>query len=267
MIPIIGFGTYQLKDDEAYQSTLHALKIGYRHIDTAVLYKNEKEVGKAIVDSKVPRNEIFITTKVLTKDQIKGKKNILRSFNKSLQSLQTDYVDLLLLHVPVEEKLIENWLILEELYETKKCKMIGVSNFSIKHLEVFEENKKNGVIKIYPMVNQIELSPFLTRDKLVEYCKNKKIIVEAHTSLTRGNKINDKIVTELAEKYSITNAQLLLKWAQQNGYIILPRSHQKEHIEENFKVLELKITISDDDMNKLNLLNENYGLMPKYSDN
>jgi diketogulonate reductase-like aldo/keto reductase len=254
MIPSIGFGTYQLRVKDAYDSVSYALEIGYRHIDTAVLYKNEAFVGKAIIDSKIPRKDIFLTTKVFNRDQIKGPDRIKKVFNDSLTKLQTDYVDLLLVHNPIMDKLADTWKVLEELYSEKKCRMIGVSNFEIEHLKYFDTNN----IKVYPMVNQLELTPFNTKNELVEYCASKKIVIVAHTSLTRGVKLNHETIISIAKKYNITPAQCMLQWAQFKNYIIIPRSNIKEQIKENFLLDKPKLM--SDDIKVLDSLNENFTL-------
>lgn len=257
-IPPIGFGTYQLKQTTAYTSTLHALKAGYRHIDTAVLYKNEQYIGQAIIDSKIDRSELFITTKVHINDMNKGHDEIVSAFENSLKDLQTSYVNLLLLHSP--SKIIEkNWKTLEYLYDQKKCLMIGISNFDIDSLQIIFDNKETN---IYPMVNQIEISPFLKREKLVKYCKEKNIIIVAHSSLTRGNKLNNKLITNLAKKYDISPANLLIKWALDNNYVVLPRSSNPDHIIENISKLDIKLL--KDDIYLLNNIKEDYSLFPKY---
>jgi diketogulonate reductase-like aldo/keto reductase len=163
LIPSIGCGTYQLLDNDAYRSVLFALKYGYRHIDTAVLYKNEEHVGRAIKDSLINRDEIFITTKVHNKDQLRGRDRIKKKFKESLEKLQVKHVNLLLLHNPILSVLEESWNTLVELYNEGLCKMIGVSNFIESDMKYFE----NPEVKIKPMVNQFELSPFNTREDLV----------------------------------------------------------------------------------------------------
>jgi diketogulonate reductase-like aldo/keto reductase len=257
-IPKIGFGTYQLRDDEAYNSVITALNSGYIHIDTAKLYKNEANVGQAIKDSGKSRDVLFITTKVLNKDVIKGKQRILSAFEKSLSDLQTDYVDLLLLHSAILDKLDDSWSALEYLYTHGKCKMIGVSNFDISDLTFLD--KLNKTIK--PMVDQIELSPFYTREKLVSHCRTNGIIVEAHTSLTRGQKLSHPVIVDMAKKYNISPAQIMLKWALQNNYIILPRSSVVSEIQENINIPDQEI--GSEDMQILNGLNENFLLTKKH---
>jgi diketogulonate reductase-like aldo/keto reductase len=253
-IPPIGFGTYQLKDQIAYDSVTYALKIGYRHLDEAKLYKNGKYVGQAIVDSGISRDKIHITDKVLNKDAQKGYNRILSEFEKRCKELQTDYIDLLLLHSPIVEMVPENWPALQYLYYHNKCKMIGISNFEIEDMAYFEKNPD----VVQPMVNQIEVTPFNTKEKLVDYCKKKNIIIEAHTSLTRGEKLGHPIIVEIAKDNNMTPAQLMLVWARQLDYIVLPRSDIKSQIEENFNLPTKKL--SNDDMIRLNNLNENFAL-------
>lgn len=245
-----------LKGDDAYNATLTALSVGYRHIDTAALYRNEADIGRAIITSKIPRKELFLTTKVLTKDQYKGPKAILKTFEASLRNLQTDYVDLLLLHGPCTEVIEQSWTVLEDLYLAKKCLMIGVSNFSICDLQLMKNTR------VYPMVNQIELSPFFRREKLVQYCIENKIIIEAHSSLTRGNKLGDPLITNIAKKNNISTAQVLIKWALQNNYIVLPRSQNPLHIKENISMQHIKLSMED--MAILNNLEDKFILFPKF---
>lgn len=251
-IPKIGFGTYQLRGDVAYSSVICALNAGYAHIDGAKLYKNEEDVGRAIQDHGTPRNKLFLTTKVLNKDQIRGKERILREFEKTLKALRTDCVDLLLLHNPLMDYVAESWKVLEYLYMHKKCHMIGVSNFEISDLKYFE-----GKATVKPMVNQIELSPFYVREQLVEYCRKNNIIVEAHTSLTRGEKLKHVVLCKMAEKYKVSSAQIMIKWALQKDYIILPRSSDREQIRENISTM---VDISEDDILILNELDEKFCL-------
>jgi len=251
-IPSIGLGTYQLLGDDAYNAVVYAIKENYNHIDTAKLYKNEMFIGQALTDLPVSRSDLFITTKVLNKDQMKGYDRVLSAFEKSLSDLKTDYVDLLLLHAPIIDKLDSSWKALEYLYTHGKCKVIGVSNFEIEDLEHFNK------YTILPAVNQIELSPFYTREKLVNYCREKEIIIEAHTSLTRGQKLDNPVVVDMAKKYSISPAQVMLKWARQNDYIIVPRSCIQSEIKENINLPE--IDIAGKDMEVLNNLDEGFAL-------
>lgn len=256
-IPVLGFGTYRLKGEIAFKSTLIALKNGYKHIDTANLYKNEDQIGKAIKESGVLRKDLWITTKVQVKDISLGKNAIYNSIMNSFNQLQTDYLDLVLLHGPTD-KIKENWLDLEEIYESLKGKIryIGVSNYNIDDLEKLKD------YKIKPYTNQIEVSPFLNRNELINYCLAKGIIVTAHTSLIKGEKFNDTKLLNLANETGISMSKLLLCWAKQKGLIILPRSSKEEHIKENMECMD--IHLDKETMDTLDSFHDGTCTHPKY---
>ena len=247
-IPKVGYGTYRLKGEVVYNSVRCALNSGYRHIDTAVLYKNHVEIGRAIHDTNVERSDLFITTKIRKQDMIDGK--IISSFEQSLTDLKMEYVDLLLLHNPIDDvdKLKKCWETLIDLYFSGNVRYIGVSNFEIKHLMMLKQ------CRVQPMVNQIELSPFFTRNQLTKYCKDNNITIVAHTSLTKGVTLNDQTIIDIAAKYKTTVASIMLSWALQKDYIILPCSSNEQHIKEN---LISKIAIDPVDIEKLDNLNIN----------
>lgn len=253
MITSIGFGTYGLKKD-TYESVLTALNAGYRHIDTATLYRNEKAVGKAIHDSGVERKDIFLTTKIpkwkCKSDEIED------SILESINSLGVEYIDLILIHNPVENKVLNNWLDLECMYNKMdgKIKHIGVSNFRIDHLETVLEG---GNIK--PFCNQIEITPFLQRNELVQFCRNNDILVVAHSSLTKGERLTDKTLIGVADRNYKSPAQILLKWGIQKNYIVLPRSNDESYIKEN---INLDFTIERDDMIVLDTLEDGFCTHP-----
>jgi diketogulonate reductase-like aldo/keto reductase len=237
----LGFGTYQLRDQTAKNSILHALKVGYRHIDTASLYKNEAYVGEAIKESGIPRSEIFITTKVNIVELIKGREAIIKSVNKSLQRLQTDYVDLLLIHKPIfeEEKLKQAWETFEFLQQSGKVLRIGVSNFEIPMLNTLLQNAT-----IKPYVNQIEIHPLLPRPLLVGWCKENGILPVAYAIL------NGKL-----DKYKPKD---LIQWAYINNLTILLRSSNPIHIEENFINFHNQIDNYESYHDLQNIKNEDY---------
>ena len=246
-IPCIGFGTWQMPDDDTgYKAVRKALDAGYRHIDTASIYKNEETVGRAIIDSGVPRSEIFLTSKLWGDDY--GYESTKKAFEKSLELLQTGYLDLYLMHWPNPVKFRNNWKknnadtwkAIEELYEEGRIKSIGVSNFMIHHLE---ELKKTA--SIMPMVNQIKLCPGDTKDELVSYCRENGILVEAYSPLGTGKVFKVPELIELASKYNVTIAQLSIRWSLQMGYLPLPKSVTPEYIENNADVFGFEI--SDDD--------------------
>jgi diketogulonate reductase-like aldo/keto reductase len=249
-IPLFGLGTY-LNDNgqQSVETMLYALEIGYRHLDTAAMYNNEKEVGKVVRESGLPRENIFITTKLWNSGH--GYQNTLDAFNQSLEKLKLDYVDLYLIHWPVENLRIESWRALEKLYSDGLCKAIGVSNYYEKHLDEILEN-----FETVPAVNQIEFSPFLYLTDLQNYCELKSIALESYSPLTKGYKLYDSRLIKIAKKYSKSTSQILIRWCLQKRVICIPKSSQKEHIKENADVFDFEI--SDSDMIKLDNLNENY---------
>ena len=245
VMPIIGLGTWKLKDSDAYDSVTNALKIGYRHIDTAAVYGNEEEVGKAIADSEVDRNDIFVTTKLWNEDH----DDVEAALDASLDKLGLQYVDLYLIHWPVPER-VASYKVFERLKESGKIKSIGVSNFTVRHLEELLEKTD-----IVPAVNQVEYNPFLNQSDLHEYCISKGIQLEAYSPLGQTNHLSDEKVEELAKKYDVTSAQLMLRWAVQHDIVAIPRSSSQEHIENNFDIFDFEI--SAEDMEEMNTWNEN----------
>lgn len=249
-IPLFGLGTFLTKaGEETLGSVRYALDIGYRHIDTAAFYANEKDVGIAVKQSRIAREEIFITTKVWNSDQ--GYNKTLKAFEDSLRKLDSDYIDLYLVHWPVPELRGETWKALEKIYSTGKARSIGVSNYTIRHLEELLK-----ACEIVPAVNQVELSPFLQQSELMKYSKDNGIIIEAYSPLTRGKKLNDKNLIAISNKYSKTTAQILIRWALQYNTIVLPKSAKQERIKENADVFDFEI--SNEDMNYMKSFDENF---------
>ncbi|XDD51019.1 aldo/keto reductase [Leptospira sp. WS92.C1] len=250
MMPIFGLGVWKTKSGkECTEAVLAALEAGYRHIDTAKIYANEEDVGKAIRESGIARKEIFITTKLWNADQ--GKDKTRKALESSLEKLGIDQVDLYLIHFPVTSKRLESWKELEKAYHDKLCRAIGVSNFMIPHLnELLKESA------ITPAVNQVEFHPFLNQVDLLNTCKKHKIQLEAYSPLAHGQKIDDPQIKEIAKKYYKTPAQILIRWAIEQNIVVIPKSTKKERIIENSKVFDFKI--SDQDMTKLNGLDENF---------
>ncbi|KAI8843039.1 putative reductase [Chytridium lagenaria] len=238
-IPQVGLGVWQTSPNEAVDVILEALKAGYRHIDTAALYGNEAEVGEAIRRSGIPRQEIFVTTKLWNDDH--GYEKALKAFEKSLKKLGMDYVDLYLLHAPVEGLRLESWRALEKIYADGKAKAIGVSNYGVHHLE---ELAKNSTVT--PAVNQVELHPYLQRKNLVEYCKHKASLLK-HTVHLRAEKrcLTDPKLVTIAKKYSKSTAQILVRWGIEKGYVTLPKSAKFERLRENANVFDFKIEEND----------------------
>ena len=249
-IPMFGLGTY-LNDNgkQTIDSILYALEIGYRHIDTAAMYENEKEVGIAIRESGIPRDEIFITTKLWNSDH--GYENTFKAFHCSLDLLGLDYINLYVIHWPVENLRLESWRALEKLYNEGLCKSIGISNYMERHLDELLNNSF-----VIPVVNQVEFSPFLYLKELQNYCELKGIALESYSPLTKGHKLNNLKLIDIACRYNKSTSQILIRWCLQKGVIVIPKSSQKQHIKENADIFDFNI--SEVDMNKLDNLNENY---------
>jgi len=240
-IPQIGFGTSLVEGKECIDNIKDALKIGYRHIDTASVYKNEKEIGKAIKESNILREEIFITSKVW-KDSM-GYKNTIKSFNQTIKDLEVEYLDLFLIHWPCNKDKqinIETWKALEDLYKIGKVKAIGVSNFLKHHLEWILET-----CEIKPMVDQIEYHPGLIRKETVDFCKKNNIIVEAWAPLGKGKMLSNEELVKIANKYNKSVAQICLKWSLQNGILPLPKSSNKERMKQNLELFDFQISEAD----------------------
>lgn len=254
--PLVNFGTYRLNEKEIYRSLESAFLNGYNSIDTAPLYKNESFIGNFIKNNEINRNSIWITSKLSPKIIPKTENDIIKSITNTLTDLNTNYLDLYLIHAPNDEHIIKCWSILEQFKSQGIFKNIGVSNFKICHLEQLMNFSKTEIF-----TNQIELSPFLTRNNLVEYMKLNKIPISAHSSLIKGEKMNDPTLVKISNKYNKTPAQILLKWGISKGYNVIPRSSNPLHIQENiildFDIIESDITILDN-------LNEEYYTHPQY---
>lgn len=249
-IPVIGFGTWMIQDERTcIASVKEALRVGYRHIDTAQIYGNESFVGQAVKESGIPRKDIFLTTKLWNDNQFFD--DVIPSFEQSLKNLQTDYIDLFLMHFPVTELRRPAWRKMEELYSSGVVKSIGVSNYTVKHLE---ELMTESAIK--PVINQVELHVFLQQPELVDYCQKNKITLEAYSPLAHGNKLDDPTLMQIAKKYHKTTAQIMLRWCVQQGFVVLPKSVTVSRIKENFDVFDFGL--NDDDMDQLTSLNSDY---------
>ncbi|MDN6900606.1 aldo/keto reductase [Oenococcus sicerae] len=254
-IPKVGFGTWQTPDgDVAYQAVSNALKAGYRHIDTAQNYRNERSVGKAIADSDVDRDDLWITTKLPAED--KKRDAILADFDHSLAALGLDYLDLYLIHAPwpwreaasrhFDAENTETWQTLEELQKSGRVKSIGISNFDV-------HDMKNilNIAEIKPVVNQVQYYIGFTEPKIAAYAAANDIRLEAYSPLATGDILNSKAVRDIADKYSVSVARLALRFTLQNGTITLPKAISETHIQEN---TQLDFTISASDMTLLNAL-------------
>jgi diketogulonate reductase-like aldo/keto reductase len=248
-IPILGLGVYQTEaGSETQNAVMYALEAGYRHIDTAKIYRNEDDVGIALKNSSVPRNEIFITTKLWNSDH--GYKSTIAACDASLKKLGLDYLDLYLIHWPVPGLRNETWTAMEKLLQDGKCRSIGVSNYTIKHLTELLD-----FCNVVPAVNQVEFSPFLYQQDLLEFCRARQIQIEAYSPLTKGIMLNDLTLKKIAEKYSKSPAQVLIRWCIEHNLVVIPKSANKKRIIDNSNVFDFKI--SSDDMAVLNSMDSN----------
>lgn len=245
-MPWLGFGTFKITEEgQVEKAVLEALKVGYRHIDTAAIYGNEEGVGKAIKESGVKREEIFLTSKVWNGDQ--GYDSTLKAFEASLKRLGTDYLDLYLIHWPKPLNK-ETWRALEKLYKEKRVRAIGVSNFKVHHLEELLES-----CEIVPMVNQVEYHPQFPQTEVFEFCKKYNIQLEAWGPLMQGKIFGIPLMKELSEKYNKTISQIALRWDIQTGVVTIPKSVTPERIKENADIFDFEI--SQEDMERIAELN------------
>lgn len=249
LIPVIGLGTWQSYGKDVKNSVKWALELGYRHIDTAFFYDNEKEIGEAIRESGINRDDIFITTKLW--NDMHGYEKTLKAIDRSLKNLGLSYVDLYLIHWPVSKTRTETWKTMEKICKEGKARAIGVSNFTIRHIKELLPH-----VDIMPVVNQVEFTPFLYQKELLDFCESYKIKIEAYSPLTRGQKFNEPLLIELSHKYKRSIAQILIRWGLQQNLIELPKSIHYDRISENSKVFDFEI--SNEDMIALNNLNENF---------
>lgn len=249
LIPQIGLGLWQVKDSAEFDVAFEAaVKAGYRHFDTAQIYGNEHMLGGALKHSDLTREEVFITTKIAVTHF--GHKRSISSFEESLKKMQTTYVDLLLLHFPVSLLRKKSWLALEQLHESGKARSIGVSNYTIRHLEELKE-----YASITPAVNQVELHVFLQQPELVEYCRSQDIAIEAYSPLAHAKAMKEPLVTLIAKKHHKTYAQIMLRWCVQKGFVVLPKSVTPSRIHENIAIFDFEL--DGDDLEKLTTLESN----------
>lgn len=248
-IPCMGLGTWKCKDEEARISVLSALSHGYRLIDTAAAYGNERGVGAGIKDSGLKREEIFVTSKLRNADH--GYKATLDAFNLTMEKLGLEYLDLYLIHWPNpvqfrstwKKAMQDTWKAFEELYEAGKIKAIGVSNFMPHHIEALMETAK-----IKPMVNQLKLCPGITQTEIVEYCNKNDIVVEAYSPFGAGVIFSSAEMKELAKKYNKTVGQLCLRWCLQKGFVSLPKSANPMRIKDNTNIFDFELSKEDMDI-------------------
>jgi len=238
-MPLFGLGVFRSKEGlEVENAVSIALESGYRHIDTAAVYGNERGVGKAVKNSKIPRNEIFITSKIWNSDQ--GYQTTFDAFEESIERLDTDYIDLYLIHWPKGDLSVETWKAMEEIYNQGRVRAIGVSNFLVPHLEMLLPH-----CKVKPMVNQVEFHPYLQQPALQQYCIEHQIQLEAWSPIMKG-KVNDiPVLQALAAKYGKTPVQITLRWELQKNIVTIPKSVHKERIVANAGVFDFEITPED----------------------
>ncbi|GAA1992221.1 aldo/keto reductase [Catenulispora subtropica] len=237
-IPQLGFGVWQIPDAQAYEAVSTALEAGYRHVDTAAAYENEAGVGRAIRESGVPREDVFLTTKLWNGDQ--GYDTTLRAFDLSLERLGTDYVDLYLIHWPVPEQdlYIESWRALEKIAADGRARAIGVSNFTA---ETLDRLLKEGTTP--PAINQIELHPYFPQAAMREYDRKHGIVTEAWSPLGQGGDLlGEPLLTRLGGLYGKTPAQVVIRWHLQLGNVVIPKSATPSRIRENFDVFDFDLT-------------------------
>lgn len=248
-MPYFGLGVFQIDEgNEVINAVKYALDCGYRHIDTAALYGNEKGVGDGIRQSGIDRKEVFVTSKVWNSDQ--GYNKTLKAFDLSMKKFGFDYLDLYLVHWPVKGKYKDTWRALEHLYKQGRVRSIGISNFLKHHIEDLKQS-----IEIMPMVNQMEFHPYLIQQDLIEYCVGNKIQYEAWSPLMQGHIMSDNIITKLAGKYGKTAAQIVLRWDLQKGVVTIPKSVKQERIVSNSQIFDFEI--SNEDMKLIDSLDKN----------
>ena len=247
-MPVLGLGMWQAgSGKQTRKAVATALEIGYRLFDTAKLYGNESDLGTAIRESGIPREEIFVTTKLWNNDQ--GYESALRAFEKSRRELGLDYVDLYLIHWPVPGLRQESWNALLKIRDEGLARSIGVSNYTIRHLEELLRSTPDP-----PAVNQVEFHPFLYQKELLEFCIGKKIQLEAYSPLTRGHRLDHPVISQIAARHGRTPAQVLIRWSLQHGLVVIPKSIRPERIRENAAVFDFQL--SPDDMKRLDSLDE-----------
>ncbi len=237
-IPALGLGMWKLPEgDEAETAVRLALEAGYRLFDSAAWYGNERSLGRSVRNSSVPRDQVFITTKVWNTDH--GYQPALQAFEESYRSLDLDHVDLYLIHWPVEGKRMDTWRALETLLEERRCRSIGVSNYLVPHLEELLDRSE-----VIPAVNQIELHPwnYLSRKSTVDLCNQKGILVEAYSPLTKGRMLRNRGLRDVAEACGKTPAQILLRWGIQHDFVVIPKSSKEEHIGENAAIFDFELS-------------------------
>ncbi len=240
-IPQLGFGVYQIPPEETVAAVRTALEVGYRHIDTAEMYGNEKEVGQAVRESGIDRSEVFVTSKL--NNGFHARDDALRAFDQTLTDLGLDQLDLFLIHWPlptIDVDYVETWKALEEIYASGRCRAIGVSNFQAHHLR-----RLFGETQVRPAVNQIEVHPYLANDEVRAFDADHEIVTEAWSPIAQGKVLDDPAITAIAEKLGRTPAQVVLRWHVQRGDVVFPKSVTRSRVEENFALFDFELDTGD----------------------
>jgi 2,5-diketo-D-gluconate reductase A len=236
-IPQLGFGVYQIPPEQTVEAVRSALEVGYRHIDTAEMYGNEKEVGQAVRESGIDRSEVFVTSKL--NNGFHRRDDALRAFDQTLADLGFDHLDLFLIHWPlptIDVDYVETWKAMEEIYAGGRCRAIGVSNFNPHHLRrLFAETE------VRPAVNQIEVHPYLANDEVRAFDADHEIVTEAWSPIAQGKVLDDPAVTTIAETLGKTPAQVVLRWHVQRGDVVFPKSVTRERVEQNFALFDFEL--------------------------
>lgn len=252
-IPVLGLGTYRIgrTEEEVYGAVRSALEIGYRHIDTAAFYRNEQPIGRAMRDSGISREDIFLTTKLWGSDIIED--NVEGAFEMSLKNLGTDYIDLYLVHWPVRGKVGETWRKMESIYHSGKARAIGLSNHLRHHIEEILENAT-----ITPAVNQVELHPYLMQEELIKYCRAQQIAVQAWSPLGSSKipLLEEPALREIGAKYGKSAAQVVIRWHLEKEMIVIPKSSSPGRQAENFRVFDFRL--SDDEVARVDALDRGH---------
>jgi len=256
----VGLGTYKSKGDDCVKMVEAAIKAGYRAFDTAVLYGNHEHIRQGIARAGIDRQELYLSSKIHDRDQLADR--VQQSVDQILKELGLEYIDQLLLHAPVggEAVMVRSWRALEEAQKAGKVRHIGVSNFKITDLEILLKHAH-----VTPFVNQFEITPFNTRSCLVKYCLDKGIKIQAWGSLTVGRRLDDQRLLAIATEVGLTPAEVLLKWALQMDFYIIPKPLTTEHLQENYKI-QFKTPLSEAVLNQLDKLNDDYYTIRRYMD-
>jgi 2,5-diketo-D-gluconate reductase A len=249
-IPQLGFGVFQIPPADTKAATLTALEIGYRHIDTAEMYKNEKGVGEAVRESGIPRDEIFVTSKL--NNTFHAHDAAMKAFDGTLSVLDIDYLDLFLIHwpLPAVGDFVETWKAMEEMHATGKVRAIGVSNFQPAHIQRLIDNTD-----ILPSINQIEAHPYLTQDDVRSFDFDNGIVTEAWSPLAQGLVLGDPVIQEIADAHGKTTAQVTLRWHIQRGDVVFPKSVTRSRMIDNFDIFGFELT--EDELGAITALNKN----------